>query len=316
MTCCSRQRSSEPDRAGVSPSGITLKGGALTSRSFKAHSVSYGPDLFATVYDYGEEPMRLGDRVAIVTGAGGGIGRRIALRFAGEGAKVAIADVNRVAAQKVASEIVAGGGVATAVAMNVVDEALVEAGVHEVVERLGGVDILVSNAGIQHISSLIDPSLADWRRVIAVHLDGSFLTTRACMRQMIRQGRGGSVLFIGSVHSVEASPLKAPYVAAKHGLLGLARLVAKEGAAHGIQANAICPGFVRTPLVDKQIPAQARNLGLTEDEVIKKIMLRGTVDGEFTAAEDVADVAVFFAAFPSLALTGQSLLVSHGWHMQ
>jgi len=133
---------------------------------------------------------------------------------------------------------------------------------------------------------------------------------------MIRQGRGGTVLYIGSVHSVEASPLKGPYVTAKHGLIGLARLVAKEGAVHGVRANVICPGFVRTPLVDRQIPEQARELGLTEDEVVKKVMLRETVDGAFTTAEDIAEVAVFFAAFPSLALTGQSLVVSHGWHMQ
>ena len=214
------------------------------------------------------------------------------------------------------SEITLGGGIATAVAMDVADEAQVEAGVDEVAARLGGVDILVSNAGIQHIAPLADLPLADWQKILAVHLDGAFLTTRACLRHMIRQGRGGTVLYIGSVHSVEASPLKAPYVTAKHGLIGLARLVAKEAAVHGIRANVICPGFVRTPLVDRQIPEQARELGLTEDEVVKKVMLRETVDGEFTTAEDIAEVAVFFAAFPSLALTGQSLIVSHGWHMQ
>jgi len=199
--------------------------------------------------------------------------------------------------------------------MDVANEAQVDAGV-EIAARLGGVDILVSNAGIQHIAPLAELALADWRKMLAVHLDGAFLTTRACLRHMIRQGRGGTILYIGSVHSVEASPLKAPYVAAKHGLIGLARLVAKEGAVHGVRANVICPGFVRTPLVDRQIPQQAEELGLTEDEVVKKVMLRETVDGEFTKAEDIAEVAFFFAAFPSLALTGQSLVVSHGWHMQ
>ena len=233
-----------------------------------------------------------------------------------EGAKIAVADLDLGRAQEVVSEITLGGGIATAVAMDVADEAQVEAGVDEVAARLGGVDILVSNAGIQHIAPLADLPLADWQKILAVHLDGAFLTTRACLRHMIRQGRGGTVLYIGSVHSVEASPLKAPYVTAKHGLIGLARLVAKEAAVHGIRANVICPGFVRTPLVDRQIPEQARELGLTEDEVVKKVMLRETVDGEFTTAEDIAEVAVFFAAFPSLALTGQSLIVSHGWHMQ
>ncbi len=259
---------------------------------------------------------RLDRKVAIVTGSASGIGRQIALRFAREGAKVAVADLNLDAAEEVVHEITLGGGIATALAMDVADEAQVEAGVNEVAARLGGVDILVSNAGIQRIGPLVDLSLADWRKVVAVHLDGAFLTTRACLRHMIRQDRGGTVLYIGSVHSVEASPLKAPYVTAKHGLLGLARLVAKEGAVHGVRANVICPGYVRTPLVDRQIPEQARELDLTEDEVVKTVMLRETVDGEFTTAEDIAEVAVFFAAFPSLALTGQSLVVSHGWHMQ
>lgn len=260
--------------------------------------------------------MRLRDKIAIVTGAASGIGKHIGTRFAQEGARVAIADLNLDGAQEVAGEITRGGGVAMAVALDVTDEAQVNAGVDTVAERFGGVDILVSNAGIQHIAPLVELSLADWRKMLAVHLDGAFLTTRACMRQMDRQGRGGTILYIGSVHSVEASPLKAPYVTAKHGLIGLARSVAKEGAMHGIRANVIDPGFVRTPLVDRQIPEQARELGLTEEQVIKTVMLRHTVDGEFTTAEDVAEVAVFFAAFPSLALTGQSLVASHGWHMQ
>ena len=260
--------------------------------------------------------MRLKGKIAIVTGSASGIGRQIALRFAREGAQVAVADIDLGPAHEVASEITLGGGMATAVAMDVANEARVKAGVDEVADRLGGVDILVSNAGIQHIAPIVDLLPADWRKMLAVHLDGAFLTTQACMRHMIRQRRGGSVLYVGSVHSVEASPLKAPYVTAKHGLLGLARLVAKEGAVHGIRANVICPGFVRTPLVDRQIPEQAKELGLTKDQVVKTVMLRETVDGEFTTVEDIAEVAVFFAAFPSLALTGQSLVVSHGWHMQ
>ena len=118
------------------------------------------------------------------------------------------------------------------------------------------------------------------------------------------------------MHSKEASLLKAPYVTAKHGLLGLAKTVAKEGAKHGVRANVICPGFVRTPLVDKQIPEQAEKLGISEDDVVKKVMLKDTVDGEFTTVADVAEVALMFAAFPTNALTGQSLIVSHGWSMQ
>ena len=110
--------------------------------------------------------------------------------------------------------------------------------------------------------------------------------------------------------------LKAPYVAAKHGLIGLAKVVAKEGAKHNVRANVICPGFVRTPLVEKQIPEQAKALGISEAEVIKNVMLKETVDGEFTTTQDVAQTAIFLAAFPTNALTGQSITVSHGWHMQ
>ena len=152
--------------------------------------------------------------------------------------------------------------------------------------------------------------------MLAVHLDGAFLTTRACMKQMIASNKGGSIIYMGSVHSKEASMLKAPYVTAKHGLIGLAETVAKEGAKHNIRANVICPGFVLTPLVEKQIPEQARLLGMSEEAVIKNVMLKNTIDGEFTTTADVAQVALMFASFPTNALSGQSLVVSHGWFMQ
>jgi 3-hydroxybutyrate dehydrogenase len=255
--------------------------------------------------------VKLKGKVAIVTGAASGLGRAIAERFLGEGARVAIADVR--GAQETAQAL---GANAIGVAMDVTDEKQVDDAVAQVVERLGGVDVLVSNAGVQHISAVVDLKLSDWRRMLAIHLDGAFLTTRACLRRMRDQGRGGAILYMGSVHSKEASPLKAPYVAAKHGIIGLCKAVAKEGAAFGVRANTICPGFVRTPLVEKQIPEQARDLGITEQEVIKNVMLRNTVDGEFTTLADVAEVALFFAAFPSNALTGQSVIVSHGWHME
>jgi 3-hydroxybutyrate dehydrogenase len=259
--------------------------------------------------------MQLKNKVALITGAASGIGKEIALAYAREGAKVVIADLSADAATATAAEINAAGGTAMAVAMNVADEAQVDAGVAQASAAFGGMDILVSNAGIQIISPLVDFKFEDWRKLMAVHLDGAFLTTRACMREMIKAGRGGTVLYMGSVHSHLASPLKAPYVAAKHALLGLARVVAKEGAKDGIRANVICPGFVRTPLVDKQIPEQAQALGISEADVIKKVMLKDTVDGEFTTTQDVAQTAVFLAAFPTNALTGQSITVSHGWYM-
>jgi len=258
---------------------------------------------------------RFTGRVAIVTGAASGIGKEIARTYAREGAKVAIADLNLDAANAAATEIRAAGGQAIGVAMDVTNEDEVNTGIAAVVASFGGVDILVSNAGIQIVHPLEDFGLAEWRRMLAIHLDGAFLTTRACLPHMYKAG-GGSVIYMGSVHSKEASKLKAPYVTAKHGLIGLAKVVAKEGAAHGVRANVICPGFVRTPLVDKQIPEQAQHLGISEEDVIKKIMLKDTVDGEFTTLQDVAEVALLFASFPSNALTGQSLVVSHGWFMQ
>ena len=260
--------------------------------------------------------MRLRDKSAIITGAASGIGKDIALVFAREGAKVAIADLNKDAADATAKEIRANGGQAMGVAMDVTDEQAVNDGVAAVVRSFGGVDVLVSNAGIQIVHPIEEFSYAEWKKMIAIHVDGAFLTTRACIPHMYKSGRGGSIIYMGSVHSKEASVLKAPYVTAKHGLIGLAKVVAKEGGKHGVRVNVICPGFVRTPLVDKQIPEQAKTLGISEQDVIKNVMLKETVDGEFTTVDDVAEATLFFAAFPSNALTGQSLVVSHGWFMQ
>ena len=186
----------------------------------------------------------------------------------------------------------------------------------KVVDTFGSIDVLVSNAGIQIVAPIEDFKYDDWKKLMAIHVDGAFLTTRAAVRQMYKQKSGGSIIYMGSVHSKTASQLKAPYVAAKHAIIGLGQVIAKEGAKHGVRCNVICPGFVRTPLVDKQIPEQAAAFGISEDEVIKKIMLKDTVDGEFTTLQDVADVALFFAEFKTNALTGQSLVVSHGWYMQ
>jgi 3-hydroxybutyrate dehydrogenase len=260
--------------------------------------------------------MKLEGRSAIVTGAASGIGKEIAHLFASEGAKVAIADLDLDAANATAAGIRAAGGQAIGVAMDVTSEDGVNAGVAAAAAAFGGVDILVSNAGIQIVHPLEEFTYAEWKRMMTIHVDGAFLTTRACLPHMYKSGRGGSVIYMGSVHSKEASLLKAPYVTAKHGLIGLAKVVAKEGAKHGVRANVICPGFVRTPLVDKQIPEQAKALGISEAEVIKNVMLKETVDGEFTTVQDVAETALFFAAFSSNALTGQSLVVSHGWFME
>ncbi len=260
--------------------------------------------------------MNLTNKIAIVTGAASGIGKAIAQRFVSEGAMVAIADLNIDAAHAVARELTAKGpGKAMGVVMDVTNEAAVNVGVAAVVAAWGGVDILVSNAGIQIVHKMEEYPFDDWKKMLSIHLDGAFLTSKACLPHMYAK-KSGSIIFMGSVHSKEASPLKSAYVTAKHGLIGLSKVIAKEGAAHGVRSNVICPGFVRTPLVEKQIPEQAKELGISEQDVINKVMLVGTVDHEFTTVEDVAEVAFLFASFPTNALTGQSLIVSHGWFME
>ena len=257
--------------------------------------------------------MNLDGKVAIVTGAASGIGHAIARRYVQAGGRVVIADIKMDQAEKAAREL-GGPDKIIAVEMDVTSEEAVNAGVAKTVSTFGTVDILVSNAGVQIVHPLHEFPYSEWKKMLAIHLDGAFLTTKACLPHMYKQ-KSGSVILMGSVHSKEASPLKAPYVTAKHGLIGLSRVLAKEGAAHGVRTNVICPGFVLTPLVEKQIPEQSRTLGISEEEVVKKIMLGQTVDGEFTTMDDIAEVALFFAAFPTNALTGQSIVASHGWCM-
>ncbi len=280
----------------------------------------------------GAKPLH--QKVAVVTGAASGIGKAIAQTLAAAGAMVAVADLNLDGAKATAAEIVAAGGRAVGVAMDVSDEAAVDTAIDGLAAEFGSIDILVSNAGIQIVSGIDTLSYADWKKVLAIHLDGAFLTTRAALRHMYKAkgaddaahdahddasvptSRGGVVIYMGSSHSHLASPLKSAYVTAKHGLLGLARTLAKEGAKHQVRSHVVCPGFVRTPLVEKQIPEQARALGISEESVVRDVMLAGTVDATFTTLDDVAQTVLFLASFPSAALTGQSIMVSHGWYMQ
>lgn len=255
-------------------------------------------------------------KVALVTGAASGLGKEIAETYAKAGAAVGIADLNIEGANAVAEQIRAAGGKAMGLAMDVTDEEQVNKGVAALVAEFGTVDILVSNAGVQIIDPIHKFEFAKWKKMLAIHLDGAFLTTKAVLEHMYKDNKGGVVIYMGSVHSHLASKLKAPYVTAKHGLLGLARVLAKEGAPHNVRSHVICPGFVKTPLVEKQIAEQAKELNISEEDVVKKVMLGDTVDGEFTTTEDIAQTALFLAAFPNKALTGQSIVVSHGWHIQ
>ncbi len=259
--------------------------------------------------------MRLNEKVAIVTGAGSGIGKHIAKSYAREGAKVCVSDIILETARATAQEIRDAGGVASAERMDVTDEREVNQVTDKVAAEWGGIDILVSNAGIQHLDTIADVSFENWKRVLAVHLDGGFLTSKASLRHMIDHKRGGSIIFTGSVHSYYASEQKGPYCVAKHGLVGLCRALAKEGAHHGIRANTICPALVRTPLIEKQLPVLAAQRGVSEEQLVHDLFLRFTVDNEYTTVAELAEVAVFLASFPTNALTGQSICVAHGMHM-
>jgi 3-hydroxybutyrate dehydrogenase len=261
--------------------------------------------------------MRLEGKVAIITGAASGIGRGMAQRFASEGAKVVIADLEQARPETAAAEIAAAThGHLLGLVTDVTNEDSVDKAVARTIREYGGVDILCSNAGNQIIGGVHELAFNDWKKIMAVHLDGAFLTTRACLRHMYSAGRGGSIIYTGSVHSKLASLLKAPYVTAKHGILGLCRAVAKEGAPYGVRAHVICPGFVRTPLVEKQIPEQAKILNISEQDVVEKVMLKDTVDKQFTSTDEIAETAVFLAEQKTLALTGQSILLTHGWFME
>ena len=257
--------------------------------------------------------MKLDGKVALITGAASGIGHAIAKRYLEADGRVAIADLNAEGAVKAAQEL-ADEKSAIGIAMDVTKEDQVNAGVEQTIKAFGRIDILVSNAGIQIVYPIEEFPFADWKKLIAIHLDGAFLTTKACVKHMYQQN-SGALIYMGFVHSHEASPLKSAYVAAKHGILGLARVMAKEGAKHNVRANVICPGFVKTPLVEKQIPEQAKELGISEERVVKEIMLAETVDHEFTTVEDIAELALFLGAFETNSLTGQSIIISHGWHM-
>lgn len=258
----------------------------------------------------------LKDKVCFVTGAASGIGKGIAIKYATLGAKVIVGDLHLKGAQSAMEQLpVPSGNHHMALAIDVTSEQQVDDGIKEIVDRYGRLDVIVCNAGVQHISSVVDLKFEDWRKIVSVHLDAPFLCTRAALRQMYKQN-SGKVIYIGSVHSKTASPLKAPYVSAKHGILGLCRTVAKEAAKYNVSANVICPGFVLTPLVEKQIPEQAKELGISEQEVVQKIMLKDTVNGHFTTIDDVANTAAFIAGTESCVLTGQSFIVSNGWFME
>lgn len=252
---------------------------------------------------------------ALITGAASGIGKACAQRMAKEGYGVVVADVNMDAAEALVEELRAEGLSAIAVRMDVSNEQDVESGFDLMMETYNSCDLVMSNAGVQIVHPFEDYPFSDWKKMMAIHADGAFLVSRAAFRRMKTSGKGGRIVFTGSVQSFVGSKLKEPYNFVKHGVAGLAKAIAQEGADYGIYTYTICPSFIKTPLVEKQIPEQAVSLGISEDEVVHNIMLRDTVDGVFTTVEDVADMLAFLANDRG-ALTGQSLRLTHGWAMQ
>ena len=257
----------------------------------------------------------LRERVAIVTGGETGIGKAIATALAREGADVVIAGLGEESGRSAARAIEALGRRATFVRANVTAAAEVSAMARKALEDFGRIDILVNNAGIQHVSPIVDLKEEDWDRVVDVHLKGTFLCARAVLPAMISR-KWGRIINISSAHGKIASPFKAPYVAAKHGVIGFTKVLALETAEHHITANCICPGYVLTPLVERQLKDQARLHGLTEGEVAQKVLLKDTAQKRFIEDQEVAALAAYLSSEAARGITGQAISLDGGWVMQ
>jgi 3-hydroxybutyrate dehydrogenase len=243
-------------------------------------------------------------RTALITGAAGGIGGAIARQFAADGAAVVAMDRDEAAVRAVADEI---GG--TPVVMDLADIGSLQA---QIGELAGGVDILVNNAGIQHVEKLEDFPVATFETILRIMLTAPFVLTRAVLPGMYERG-WGRVIHISSAHGRRASPYKAGYVSAKHGLEGLSKVIALEGAAHGVTSNCINPGYVRTPLVEAQIADQAAAHGMSEDEVLNKVILASSPVKRLIDPSEVATAAAFLCSPGSDSITGSDLVLDGGW---
>lgn len=255
---------------------------------------------------------KLDDKAAIVTGAGSGIGRAIALALAQEGAGVCVADVDQRGGRETVDAIVRGGGAAAFVPTDVSRSEEVRAMVEHAAQTLGGPDILVNNAGLQYVTPVVDYPEDRWNHLIGVMLTGTFLCTKYALPHMIRR-RWGRVINIASAHGLVASPFKSAYVSAKHGVIGFTRAAALEVVEWGITVNAICPGYVRTPLVEGQIADQARVHGIPESEVVERIMLQPQAIKRMIEPEEVAAMAVYLCGEDARMITGAALSIDGGW---
>jgi 3-hydroxybutyrate dehydrogenase len=248
----------------------------------------------------------------LITGAASGIGAGIAAQLAEAGHHVIVSDLNREAAETVASQIRTNGGSAEAIALDVTSEASVDAALASVSRP---VDVLVNNAGLQHVAPLEDFPMQKWDFLVEVMLVGVARLTRAVLPGMRERGFG-RIINIGSIHALVASPFKSAYVAAKHGLVGFSKVIALETADTDITINTVCPSYVKTPLVDKQITDQARTRGIPESEVVSQIMLKPMPKGVFIEMDELAGITAFLSSRAARNITGQTIVVDGGWTVQ
>lgn len=249
-------------------------------------------------------------RTVFITGGASGIGFGIAQAMSKAGHHVIIADINEQAAQRAASDILKEGGSASAIEVDVCNAQQVAA----LPDLLKGqkVDVLINNAGIQHVSRIEDFPPEKWQQLINIMLVGPALLTQAFLPNM-REQNFGRIINVGSIHSLVASPYKSAYVAAKHGLLGFAKTIALETGDCDVTINTLCPAYVKTPLVEKQIASQAKENNLTEEEVINKIMLEPMPKKQFISVDELSDTAAFLMSDSARNITGQTMVLDGGW---
>ena len=251
-------------------------------------------------------------KVAVITGAASGIGYAIAKSFAEREANCVIADVDPAAGERARAELQALGPECAFAVTNVSDSAEVRRLVDTAIQRFGRLDILVNNAGLQHVCPVVDFPENSWNTLIGVMLTGTFLCCKYALPHMIRQ-KWGRIINIDSLHGKVASPFKAAYVAAKHGVLGFTKVVALEVAEHNITSNAICPAYVRTPLVEKQIQEQAKRHGISPEDVVQKIMLEPAAIRRLLEPAEVAALAAYLCSDNAAGITGAALDIDLGW---
>jgi 3-hydroxybutyrate dehydrogenase len=263
------------------------------------------------------DTRELAGRIAVITGSTSGIGLGIARAFAAAGMDVMLNGLaDQPAVEALRGDIEATFGVRTAYSAADMSKPSDIAGMIESARSsLGSVDVLINNAGIQHVEAIETFPPAKWDAIIAINLSSSFHTIRAVVPEMKKRGFG-RIINVASAHALVASPFKAAYVAAKHGLLGLTKTVALETAEHGITANAICPGYVLTPLVQKQIPETAKARGITEEQVIRDVLLHAQPTRQFVTTEQIGALAVFLCTGAAASITGTALPIEGGWTAQ